>query len=227
VIEPDGSTRFLEGGRSVPLGLPFDLPRPQAQERLGTGSILVVYTDGLVERRDEPLDRGLERLAEAASRARTGSLTEISDGLLELVADDRHDDVALLTIGPRRPVEVFRRAFPADADELATMRADLRTWLERSGLPTETREDVVLACTEAATNAIEHAYIGRRGDVLIEAESEDGALWVSVTDHGRWRHPRPDDSRGRGLELVRAVIGDVDVQRGEGGTTVRMRVGIP
>jgi anti-sigma regulatory factor (Ser/Thr protein kinase) len=227
VIEPDGSTRFLEGGRSVPLGLPFELPRPQAQERLGKGSILVVYTDGLVERREEPLDRGLERLAGVASRVRAGSLTEISDGLLELVADDRHDDVALLTIGPRRPVEVFRRTFPANAHELATMRADLRTWLERSGLPTETREDVVLACTEAATNAIEHAYIGRRGDVLIEAESEDGALQVSVTDHGRWRHPRPDDSRGRGLELVRAVIGDVDVQRGEGGTTVRMRVGIP
>ena len=227
VIEPDGSTRFLEGGRSVPLGLPFDLPRPQAQERLGPGSILVVYTDGLIERREEPLDRGLERLAEMASRVRAGSLTEISDGLLEIVADDRHDDVALLTIGPRRPVEVFRRTFPADAHELSTMRAELRAWLERSGLPAETREDVVLACTEAATNAIEHAYIGRRGDVLIEAESEDGTLQVSVVDHGRWRHPRPDDSRGRGLELVRAVIGDIDVERGEGGTTVRMRVGIP
>ena len=227
VIEPDGSTRFLEGGRSVPLGLPFDLPRPQAQERLGPGSILVVYTDGLVERREEPLDRGLERLAEVASRVRGGSLTEISDGLLEIVAEDRHDDVALLTIGPRRPVEVFRRTFPADAHELATMRAELRAWLERSGLPTETREDVVLACTEAATNAIEHAYIGRRGDVLIEAESEDGALQVSEIDHRRWRHPRPDDSRGRGLELVRAVIGDIVVERGEGGTTVRMRVGFP
>ena len=227
VIEPDGSTRFLEGGRSVPLGLPFDLPRPQAHERLGPGSILVVYTDGLVERREESLDRGLERLAQAASRVRAGSLTEIADGLLELVADDRHDDVALLTIGPRRPVEVFRRTFPAEAHQLATMRAELRTWLERSGLPTETQEDVVLACTEAATNAIEHAYIGRRGDVLIEAESEDGALQVSVSDHGRWRHPRPDDSRGRGLELVRAVIDDIDVERGEGGTTVRMRVGIP
>ena len=227
VIEPGGSTRFLEGGRSVPLGLPFDLPRPQANERLAAGSILVVYTDGLVERRDESLDRGLERLAEIASRVRAGSLTEISDALLELVADDRHDDVALLTIGPRRPAEVFRRSFPADAHELATMRAELRAWLERSGLPSETQEDVVLACTEAATNAIEHAYIGRGGDVLIEAESEEGRLQVAVTDHGRWRHPRPDDSRGRGLDLVRAVIGDIDVERGESGTTVRMRVGIP
>jgi anti-sigma regulatory factor (Ser/Thr protein kinase) len=85
----------------------------------------------------------------------------------------------------------------------------------------------VLACTEAATNAIEHAYIGRGGQVHIEAESEDRWLRLSVTDQGRWRHPRPDDSRGRGLELVRAVIGDVDVERGESGTTVRMRVGMP
>ena len=186
-----------------------------------------MYTDGLVERREESLDRGLERLAEVASRVRAGSLAEISDALLELVADDRHDDVALLTIGPRRPAEVFRRTFPADAHELATMRAELRAWLERSGLPSETQEDVVLACTEAATNAIEHAYIGRGGDVLIEAESEEGRLQVAVTDHGRWRHPRPDDSRGRGLDLVRAVMGDIDVERGESGTTVRMRVGIP
>ena len=226
VLEPDGSTRFLEGGRSVPLGLPFDLPRPQANERLSPGAVLVVYTDGLVERREEPLDRGLQRLAAAATGVRGGTLKEISDALLELVADDRHDDVALLTIGPRRLAEVFRRTFPADPHELATMRAELRGWLERSGLPTETREDVVLACTEAATNAIEHAYIGRGGDFQIEAESDEGGLRVSVADHGRWRHPRPDDSRGRGLDLVRAVIGDIDVERGEGGTTVRMRVGL-
>jgi GAF domain-containing protein/anti-sigma regulatory factor (Ser/Thr protein kinase) len=227
VLEPDGSTRFLEGGRSVPLGLPFDLPRPQASERLSPGAVLVVYTDGLVERREEPLDRGLERLAAVASGVKGSALKEISDALLELVTEDRHDDVALLTIGPRRPAEVFRRTFPADAHELATMRAELRLWLERSGLPIETREDVVLACTEAATNAIEHAYIGRGGQVHIEAESEDRWLRLSVTDQGRWRHPRPDDSRGRGLELVRAVIGDVDVERGESGTTVRMRVGMP
>ena len=226
VLEPDGSTRFLEGGRSVPLGLPFDLPRPQATERLSSGAVLVVYTDGLVERREEPLDRGLERLAEAATGVRGRTLKEISDALLELVAEDRHDDVALLTIGPRRLAEVFRRTFPADAHELATIRAELRGWLERSGLPSETREDVVLACTEAATNAIEHAYIGRGGEVQIEAESDEGWLRVSVSDHGRWRHPRPDGSRGRGLDLVRAVIGDVDVERGEGGTTVRMRVGL-
>lgn len=226
VIEPDGSTRFLEGGRSVPLGLPFDMPRAQAHERLTPGSILVLYTDGLVERRDESLDRGLERLATTAARASGGNLQELSDALLELVADERHDDVALLVISSERPAEVFRRTFPASAHELSTLRAELREWLERSGLPTGTVEDVILACTEAASNAIEHAYIGRVGDVHVVAESVNGWLEISVSDEGRWRRPRPNDGRGRGLDLVRALVGDFDVERGDAGTTVRMRVGV-
>jgi len=227
VIEPDGTTRFLEGGRSVPLGLPFELPRAQAYERLTPGSIILMYTDGLVERRDESLDRGLERLAKTAARASGESLEDLSDALLELVADERHDDVALLVIGSRRPSGEFRRSFPATATELSALRADLRTWLERSGMPMETVDDVVLATTEAASNAIEHAYIGRIGDVHVLAQRQNGMLELSVSDDGRWRHPRPDDARGRGLDLVRALVHDVDVERGEDGTTVRMRVGVP
>jgi GAF domain-containing protein/anti-sigma regulatory factor (Ser/Thr protein kinase) len=227
LIEPDGSTRFLEGGRSVPLGLPFELPRVQAHERLTAGSILVLYTDGLVERRDESLDMGLERLADTAARAAGESLEDLSDALLDLVADERHDDVALLVIGSRRPSGEYRRSFPASANELSALRADLRAWLERSGMPMETVEDVVLACTEAASNAIEHAYIGRIGDVHVVAQRQNGVLELSVSDDGRWRHPRPDDARGRGLELVRALVREVDVEQGEGGTTVRMRVGAP
>lgn len=226
LIEPDGSTRFLEGGRSVPLGLPFELARAQAYERLTPGSILILYTDGLVERRDESLDIGLERLADTAARAAGESLEVLSDALLDLVAEERHDDVALLAIGSRRPSGEFRRSFPASANELSALRADLRAWLERSDLPMDTVDDVVLACTEAASNAIEHAYIGRIGDVHVVAQRQNGVLELSVSDDGRWRHPRPDDARGRGLDLVRALVRDVDVEQSEGGTTVRMRLGV-
>ena len=59
------------------------------------------------------------------------------------------------------------------------------------------------------------------------AQRQNGVLELSVSDDGRWRHPRPDDARGRGLELVRALVRDLDVEQGEGGTTVRMRVGAP
>ncbi len=227
VIDTRGETRFLEGGRSVPLGLPFEQPRPQAVYRLQPGEVLVLYTDGLVERRGESLDEGFERLAAVARGVGGLPLSEISDALLELVAEDRHDDVALLVIGPTRQTRVFRRTFPADARQLAVMRAELRTWLERSSLSADAKDDIVLACTEAAANAIEHAYIGRRGQVHVRAESVGGWLEVTVSDEGRWRDPRPDDTRGRGLGLVRALLGDIDVERGEGGTTVRMRVGVP
>lgn len=91
----------------------------------------------------------------------------------------------------------------------------------------ETIDDVVLACTEAASNAIEHAYIGRVGDVHVTAERQNGGLELSVSDDGRWRHPRPDDARGRGLDLVRALVREVEVERSEEGTTVRMRVAVP
>jgi anti-sigma regulatory factor (Ser/Thr protein kinase) len=91
----------------------------------------------------------------------------------------------------------------------------------------DTVDDVVLACTEAASNAIEHAYIGRIGDVHVVAQRQNGVLEFSVSDEGRWRHPRPDDARGRGLDLVRALVRDVDVEQSEDGTTVRMRVGVP
>ncbi len=226
VIDADQTSRFLEGGRSVPLGLAFDLPRPQALEILTPGAVLVLYTDGLIERRDESLDEGLRRLRSAGMRLAGAPLPEVADALLDLVAEERHDDVALLAVGPRLPEEVFRRIFPADAEQLAAMRSELRAWLDRSGLPPETKEDVVLACTEAAANAIEHAYIGRDGDIRVVGESENGWLKIEVSDDGRWRDPRPDDSRGRGLELVRTLIGDIDVERGERGTTVRMRVGV-
>jgi GAF domain-containing protein/anti-sigma regulatory factor (Ser/Thr protein kinase) len=226
VIDADRATRYLDGGRSVPLGLAFDLPRPQAIELLSPGAVLILYTDGLIERRDESLDEGLRRLASAGVRVAGAPLTEVADALLELVAEERHDDVALLAVGPKLPAEVFRRIFPADAEQLAAMRSDLRAWLDRSGLPPETKEDVVLACTEAAANAIEHAYIGRDGDIRVVGETENGWLKIEVSDDGRWRDPRPDDSRGRGLDLVRTLIGDIDVERGERGTTVRMRVGV-
>lgn len=62
------SAQFLWGGRSTPLGVPGAAsPRTEAQTQLTAGDALVLYTDGLVERRDRSLDLGLQLLARAAS----------------------------------------------------------------------------------------------------------------------------------------------------------------
>ena len=150
-------------------------------------------------------------------------LAEVADALLGLVAEDRHDDVALLAVGPKLPAEVFRRIFPADAEQLAAMRSELRAWLDR------------LACRRDEGGRRPRVHRGGRtrsstptsAETATSAsgESENGWLKIEVSDDGRRRDPRPDDS-GRGLDLVRTLIGDIDVERGERGTTVRMRVGV-
>lgn len=57
------------------------------------GSTIILYTDGLIERRGEPLDAGTERLAVAAAEQSGGSIDGLSDRLVrELVSESFHDD---------------------------------------------------------------------------------------------------------------------------------------
>jgi anti-sigma regulatory factor (Ser/Thr protein kinase) len=94
VLGPDGP-RFLEGGRSVPIGASDPAVFREANAVLPPGSSLLLYTDGLVERRDEALDRGLENLAAVAGAGHEGL-----DALCERVIDavlargEPGDDVA-------------------------------------------------------------------------------------------------------------------------------------
>jgi serine phosphatase RsbU (regulator of sigma subunit)/CHASE3 domain sensor protein len=99
LLEPGGHARFLEGGQNVPLGVDVDLPTADDEVELGPGSMLLMYTDGLVEKRTQPLDEGLARLRSAANAALRRPVPFL-DGLLEeLVPEERRaDDVALLSI---------------------------------------------------------------------------------------------------------------------------------
>jgi serine phosphatase RsbU (regulator of sigma subunit) len=98
-LAPDGTVRWLEGAQAAPLGVPRCGPVGEASATLAAGSLLLLYTDGLVERRGESLEAGLRRL-ELALRPRCGGLAEHCDLLLaELVADRPADDeVALLVL---------------------------------------------------------------------------------------------------------------------------------
>ncbi|MEU3949592.1 SpoIIE family protein phosphatase [Streptomyces sp. NPDC029526] len=102
LIGADGAARFLTGGRSPMLGVDPD-PRPgSAVEPLPPGATLLLYTDGLVERRAEDLTAGLERLRRQASDLAGAPLDVCCDTLLDrLPADDGDDDVAM--VGVRLP----------------------------------------------------------------------------------------------------------------------------
>lgn len=100
VLEPEGQTRWLMQGRSAPLLDEVMDYRPEATTYLEPGSLLICYTDGLIERRGESLDVGLTRLEQAATAVRDRRESEICDLLMQEmgVATTRADDVVVLVL---------------------------------------------------------------------------------------------------------------------------------
>ncbi|MFE9634588.1 PP2C family protein-serine/threonine phosphatase [Streptomyces sp. NPDC006463] len=83
LCHPDGTVTFLDQATDPPLGArPEHAPRPQAHTAFTEDSVLVVYTDGLIERRSEDIDTGMQRLADSLVRHRAAVPDALADGLL-------------------------------------------------------------------------------------------------------------------------------------------------
>ena len=193
----------------MPLGGFGGPNRSEAEVVLEPGATLLLYSDGLVERRGERLTTGLERLERAARQMADLPLEdECARILREVMRGSSHDDdvvlmcVRFVPVGARR----FHHMMPARADELAPTRAAVREWLEAGRDAEPARRHLMLALGEALSNAVEHAYAeGGRGHAEVEIDESDGRLNVRVRDFGRWRPPRPSDNRGRGTPIMEAV----------------------
>jgi serine phosphatase RsbU (regulator of sigma subunit) len=100
LVDPDGAITWLDGGHGPVLGLPDRRPRPEATATLPRDAVLLIVTDGLLERRNDDLDAGLHRLAAATTARRAAPLTELVDGLLaDLIdADGFDDDIAIVAV---------------------------------------------------------------------------------------------------------------------------------
>ncbi|MFH9655513.1 PP2C family protein-serine/threonine phosphatase [Streptomyces anulatus] len=98
LVTPSGETRFLDGGRSMLLGMDPDEHRPESVERLAPRSTVLLYTDGLVERRSEDLDRRLARLRQHAAALAREPLGVFCDELLTGLADEGTDDIAMIAV---------------------------------------------------------------------------------------------------------------------------------
>lgn len=99
LVHADGSYDLLDQATDPPLGArPQHVPRPQAGLAYRPGDTLVLYTDGLIERRDEDIDAGLSRLTEALSRFRALSPERLADALLADLGltGGARDDIALI-----------------------------------------------------------------------------------------------------------------------------------
>jgi PAS domain S-box-containing protein len=223
VLGPEES-RFLEGGRSVPVGAADPVAFREAHAALPAGSTLLLYTDGLVERRDEPLAERLADLASAAGAA-DGRLESLCDQVLSAVLGSRKpdDDVALLAVRlERAPAERLALSLPADPGELAGLRRRLGRFLHAAGASDHEAYEITLTVCEAAGNAIEHAYGPGDATFDVEAQVQDDTLVATVTDRGSWRERR-GEHRGRGLAIMEGLMDEVQVTHESSGTVVRMR----
>jgi GAF domain-containing protein/anti-sigma regulatory factor (Ser/Thr protein kinase) len=226
VLAEGGAVDLIEEGRGPPLGAVSEALYTEASGVIAPGSTLLLYTDGLVERRDMWLDEGLERLCVEAGAAAGAEPEELLDRLLGTLVPEGggSDDVAALAVRltPLARERLVLR-LPAEPPVLASLRRTLRQWLEAQGAGEMEVYDVLVAVTEAAANAVEHAYgpVDATFDVEVRA-SEDGEICVLVRDQGRWRPPR-GHNRGRGTLLMQELMDHFEVTTSDSGTEVRMR----
>jgi PAS domain S-box-containing protein len=225
----EGTVEYLNEGRSLPLGVLENSDYYEGHVALEPGDALMLYTDGLIEKHGEGIDEGMARLRSAVADA-PEDLEELCEHVVLRIFEggEISDDVAFVLIRNLSRVEPLRIRAPAKAPSAVVLRRAMREWLQGVGSSEDDIFDITVACGEAVSNSIEHAYDLGDGDVELVAEAANGSVVVSVYDFGRWRSPRAGD-RGRGFQLMRALMDDVEVLPSAEGSQVRLtrRLNLP
>ena len=221
----NGDTRYLDGGLAPPLGVVAHWDYAEATQDLRPGATLLLYTDGLVERRTLSIQEGLDRLVSQASGNENADVDALCDHLLSALPGNGKvvDDIALVALQPLvlagTPLSLL---VPADARMLFPVRHTLRRWLRESGVDPRDEGEILIACGEACGNVVRHAYGASPGDMHVEARLVAGSVELAVRDQGEWRIPA-DRGGGWGLQLIDGLMDSVDIDSGPEGTEIRMR----
>ncbi|MFF1956310.1 SpoIIE family protein phosphatase [Streptomyces sp. NPDC058220] len=219
MVSPDGTVEFLDLPAGPPLGL-GNLPFETAEVELPEGSLLALYTNGLIQSRERDLDQTLDALRTALSHP-SAPLEDTCDTVLKtLLPTHPADDVALL----------LARTRALDASQVATWQLDcdptvvgearkiasaqLTAWgLEDAIFTTE------LVVSELVTNAIRHAEAPVQLRLI-----HDRSLICEVSDGSNTaphlRRARVFDEGGRGLLLVAQLTQSWGTRQGTGGKTI-------
>jgi anti-sigma regulatory factor (Ser/Thr protein kinase) len=111
-------------------------------------------------------------------------------------------------------------ARPAQA---ALLRAHLRIWLSEHNATEDEVLDILLAATEAFSNAVMHARQPRSIAVHVRGRINQGVVEIVIRDHGGWQEDQSSTGAGLGLHLMHALMDTVDLETTREGTTVRLR----
>jgi anti-sigma regulatory factor (Ser/Thr protein kinase) len=229
-VGEDGSVRIAPVNPAAPLGAGGPPRDEETEATLAAGDTMLLYTEGLAERSGDRLAERRARIVREARRDVNDPNALCSRLIANLLGGRRpEDDVALLALqAVPAGSDTLHRVVPASAEQLAPLRRLLRRWLAAHGADEHETSAITLAVQEAAANAVEHAYGLDDASFDVDATSADKEISITVRDAGHWRPPR-GENRGRGLDLMRALVDEVDVHPGADGTTVllRRRLGVP
>jgi PAS domain S-box-containing protein len=214
VVTPDGAADYLDLPANPPLGL-GGLPFEEAEADLPEGSLLVLYTDGLIESRQRDIDSGLNAMAKVlhdvrvqpAGRGRAAPpLESVCDRLVDALLPERAEDDAALLVARTRALPADRIAtwdLPAEPAVVAGARARTAAQLEAWGLG-QLIFSTELIVSELLTNAIRHAQSPIQVRMIL-----DDALSCEVSDGSstapQLRRAGRYDEGGRGLLLVASL----------------------
>jgi serine phosphatase RsbU (regulator of sigma subunit)/anti-sigma regulatory factor (Ser/Thr protein kinase) len=228
LVRPDGTNELLDLQPAPPLGIGTGLIETRVLD-VADGSLLVLYTDGLVEKRSRDIDEGLGRLREIfGPGAAEQPLEDLCRATLAGVyADEHRDDIALLVARLRRiPADhIVSWTLPAELTSAKKARSLIRRPLRRWELA-----DLVpvaeLLVSELVTNAVRYAQ-GKIGLRLVL----EGGLVIEVLDDSaalpRLRHPDDSDERGRGLQVVSQLAQRWGARRAVSGKVVWCELPLP
>lgn len=226
-VSPEGAAHFLDGAQGLPLACDESVVRVAKRIAFPAGSTIILFSDGLVERRRESIAVGLERLKAVVSARWRLPIELLADEIVASLFTDaaRADDVAVLVL--RSPVashDVFLKKLPAKTNELAPLRHDLREWLGQHVDDPVQVNAVLTTVGEASANAIDHAYDNQRDPLMrVEATRLGEELILNVTDTGHWKPPTPTPERGRGIAMMDVLADEVKIDRRASGTSVTLR----
>ena len=219
VVSPDGTVELLDVPTGPPLGL-GGLPFEAMETELPEGSLLALYTDGLVGSRDHDVDDGLSRLGQALAHP-SPSLDVLCDTVLAAVLPQQPaDDVALLVARTRalKSDRVATWDVAPDPAAVANARKNALCQLDTWGL-TGASFITELIVSELVTNAVRHAEPPIQLRLI-----HDRSLICEVSDASstapHMRRARTYDEGGRGLLLVAQLSRRWGTRQTVGGKTI-------
>ncbi|WFE29007.1 SpoIIE family protein phosphatase [Solwaraspora sp. WMMD791] len=224
---PTARAEFAEVPPGVPLGLAG--PREPVDVVLHPGDTLLMFSDGVVERRGRDLGAGMSALASAIAATGTSDPRNLCAVASAAVAGTTDDDVAVLAVehaaAPSRSAGLLVPAEPIAPSRVRHWMADqLAQWR----VPESVIGPAVLCASELTTNALLHAGTEARVEIDLSQER----LLVSVADsgtRGTVSRARTDtlSSRGRGLGLIEQLSDAWGTDPSVRGSTVWFEIMLP